>query len=165
MKYKLIREYPTSPILGTVIEYDKEADVYCNHEIGYFLSKSEIDKFPMFWMVDDFAVRLATKKVKRYTDFHLNPLHKHWDGNFQAYCIDSDEYRGRTFLLTLERPDDFDPIQVRVLNIMDVSDVWTEFCRTVRPKHIEIPLSFKTPDDWKNFEFFDLEYYPLTTPK
>jgi len=160
MKYKLIKEYPTSPILGTVIEYDEEAAVYCNQEIGYFLSKTELDKFPQFWVVNDLNDWLNTRKVKRYTEFKLDRLVKHHSKDFQTYCIDSDEYKGRTFALTLERPDDFDPMQVRLVHIVDVPDIWNEFCRTVSPNHIEILLSFKSPDDWKNFEFFDLKYFP-----
>lgn len=108
----------------------------------------------------DYQKWLDTRKTKRYTEFKLDRLVKHHHKDFQTYCIDSDEYKGRTFVLTLERPDDFDPMQVRANYIDGVSDTWNEFCRVVTPNHIEMLISLNDPDDAKNREFFDLVYFP-----
>lgn len=156
MKYKLIQEYPTAPALGTVIEYDEETGVYCNREIGYFLSKSEIDRFPQFWLdADSTSWCDKNGKIKRYTNFKLDRLVKHHNKDLEAYCE-----TGIVFLLTLERPVDFDASLVRANYIANASDTFNEFSRVVSPNHIEMVITLNGPDDWKNVEFFDLKYFP-----
>lgn len=48
-KYKLIKEYPGSPEINTILEQRAENVFYCSNNSNFFRHKNELENYPEFW--------------------------------------------------------------------------------------------------------------------
>jgi hypothetical protein len=67
MKYKLIKEYPNSPVLGTVVYQEMPNGDYCEEiDISHLYNSDGIENFPDFWQpVDDIIDRRKLSNFPR----------------------------------------------------------------------------------------------------
>lgn len=47
--YRIVKEYPFSPPVGTILHYDSFADWYQNSNEDYIISPSYVEKYPEFF--------------------------------------------------------------------------------------------------------------------
>lgn len=61
--YILIKSYPGSPPLGTIVSYDRDTDLYLSEE-DYYVNPEQISSYPEFWEQIDDPSDLIIEHVK-----------------------------------------------------------------------------------------------------
>lgn len=94
-KYRLIKTYPESPKLGTIVRYNKNFDLYVTEDL-VSETKSTVENYPEFW-------ELVVKKDYKVLSFELNKKIFKLDENKNKYFAEDGNYANYVEMLNDNR--------------------------------------------------------------
>lgn len=76
--YRIVKEYPFSPPVGTILHYDCFADWYQNSNEDYIISPNYVEKYPEFFeeLKDEYRFLVFTKDVIHHKALEVIELMK-----------------------------------------------------------------------------------------
>lgn len=91
--YKIVKEYPFSPPVGTILHYDSFADWYQNSNEDYIIDPSYINKYPEFFeeVKEEYKFLVFTINRPFYNSFEVIELKK--PTNTESYSAEKDYVR------------------------------------------------------------------------